>query len=77
MFNSFSACVTPSNFRMYSLFKLYTNIAFLTCKLLLILRTKVCDSAEVQLEIKGMSDKLKGNFEKYHSPRLRKKGFFF
>lgn len=47
---------------------LYTNIAFLMCALFLISKTRVCDSIEVQLEIKGVSDRLKGKLEKYHSP---------
>jgi hypothetical protein len=47
---------------------LYTNIAFLICELLIISKVRLLDSIEVQLEIKGVSVKLKGILEKYHSP---------
>lgn len=68
MFNSFSARSTPSNLCRNSLFRLNTKIAFLTCELFLISKARLLDSIEFQLGIFGASDRLKGIFEKYHSP---------
>lgn len=69
MFNSFAACIKPSNFRTNFLSKSYTNTTFLMCEAegkFFISSAK--DSADVQSEIKGVSDKLKGLSEIYHSP---------
>jgi hypothetical protein len=48
----------------------YTNIPFLggACELFLISKIRLLDSIEVQLEINGVSVKLKSKLEKYHPP---------
>ena len=70
MFNSFAACIKPSNVLCSTRFlsKSYTNTTFLTCEQFFISWARAKDSVDVQSEIKGVSDRLKALSEIYHSP---------